>query len=384
MTKWTFAALLLALPAAAQAADPINYSIHQHYVSPRALGMGNAFVGVADDYNALFYNPAGLATLKEGEINLKIQVAGSGNIIDFSNQLKDASNAADKETAYNDVLNKNYGSNYFLRFPNIGGTWARPGWAVAVIPADLSAEIGVHQQLGPTLTVEGYQDTTIAFGKAWTFFADQPAVLHVGTTGKAIYRGYVLKSVSAPELVNNDKFFTPEDAQEGMTIDADVGALYSWKAHDQGGAAWTQWARPQVGLTVRNIADWGFKQNYHIYNKETGEPPKMERRFDVGGMADLPGFWVFKPRFALDVRDIGHRYWTFKKGFRTGVELLWNVRWWLQGGYRVGLSQGYLSAGLSAQFVWFRLDFATWGEEIGTAGAPKENRRYVAQMSLSF
>ena len=29
----------------------------------RPLAMGNAYVAVADDYNALFYNPAGLARL---------------------------------------------------------------------------------------------------------------------------------------------------------------------------------------------------------------------------------------------------------------------------------------------------------------------------------
>ena len=31
----------------------------------RPLAMGNAYVAVADDYNALFYNPAGLARIKE-------------------------------------------------------------------------------------------------------------------------------------------------------------------------------------------------------------------------------------------------------------------------------------------------------------------------------
>ena len=35
-----------------------------HY-GMRPLGMGNAYVGVADDYNVLFYNPAGLGRLKE-------------------------------------------------------------------------------------------------------------------------------------------------------------------------------------------------------------------------------------------------------------------------------------------------------------------------------
>ncbi len=384
MTKWMIILCFLAVRPFAQAAEPINYSIHQQYVSPRAQGMGNAFVGVADDYNSLFYNPAGLASLTESELNLKIQVAGSGNILDLGQQLGDAKNSPNKEQAYADVLNKNYGNHYFFRFPNIGGTWARPGWALSVIPADLSTEIAIHQQVGATLTVEGYQDTTIAYGRGWSYFQDQPAFLSIGVTGKAVYRGYVLKSVTAPELVYNDKYFTPEDAKEGMTVDADVGALYSWKDADKGGPSWAKTFRPQIGLTVRNLVDYGFKYNYHVYNKQSGEPPRLYRRFDLGTMADLPGFWVFKPRMALDIRDMGHPYWTFKKGIHAGVELLWNVRWWLQGGYRIGVSQGYLSGGLSAQFVWFRLDFASWGEEIGTQGSPLENRRYVAQMSLSF
>jgi hypothetical protein len=381
MRKLILFCLLASFSVAAQSAEPVNFSIHQHYVSPRALGMGNAFVAVADDYNSLFYNPAGLAYQKEGQLNLKIQVAGSGNIMDFAKQLDEAGDAGDKETAYQDVLNKNYGSNYWMRFPNVGGTWARPGWALAVIPADLSVEMAIHQQIAATLTTEGYQDSTIAYGRAWKFQDDK---LSLGVTGKAIYRGYVLWSKTAPELVYNDKFFTPEDAKEGMTIDADVGMLYKFKTPEEGGPAWTKWARPQFGFNLRNIADYGFKQNYHLFNKESGEPPKLGRRLDVGGMADFPSFWVFQPRFALDIKDIGHRYWTLKKGLHTGVELLWNVRWWLQGGYRVGMSQGFLTAGLSAQFVWFRLDFATWGEDIGTSGAPKENRRYVAQMSLDF
>jgi hypothetical protein len=252
---------------------------------------------------------------------------------------------------------------------------------LAVIPADLSVEMTIHQQVATTLTAEGYQDTTIAYGRGWSYLDN---ALSVGVTGKAIYRGYVLWSKSAPELVLNNKYFTPEDAKEGMTIDADVGVLYSIKDAKDGGPSWTKYAKPQFGFTARNLLDYGFKQDFHIYNKGSGEPPKLERQFDVGTMAEFPEFWVFKPRASLDIRDMGATYWSFKKGLHAGIELLWDVRWWLRGGYRLGMSEGYLTAGLSAQFVWFRLDFATWGEDIGTAGAPKENRRYVAQMSLDF
>jgi hypothetical protein len=50
----------------------------------------------------------------------------------------------------------------------------------------------------------------------------------------------------------------------------------------------------------------------------------------------------------------------------------------------VGLGQGYLSAGIGAQLAWFRLDAATFGEEVGTSSAKRENRYYIAKMSLDF
>src|SRR6185369_7483472 len=39
-------------------------------VSARAVGMGSAFVGVADDSSALFWNPAGLGGLDNVELAL--------------------------------------------------------------------------------------------------------------------------------------------------------------------------------------------------------------------------------------------------------------------------------------------------------------------------
>lgn len=54
----------------------------------RPLSMGNAYIAVADDYNALFYNPAGLARLKEwdGEFfNPALEI--TTHTLDFINDL---------------------------------------------------------------------------------------------------------------------------------------------------------------------------------------------------------------------------------------------------------------------------------------------------------
>jgi hypothetical protein len=53
--------LVVMLPSFGGAAAPI----FEMGVSARAMGLGSAFVAIADDESAVFYNPAGLAFLKE-------------------------------------------------------------------------------------------------------------------------------------------------------------------------------------------------------------------------------------------------------------------------------------------------------------------------------
>lgn len=49
--------------------DAVRFSTPGLGVGARSLGMGSAYVGVANDYSALFWNPAGLAQLKFGEFS---------------------------------------------------------------------------------------------------------------------------------------------------------------------------------------------------------------------------------------------------------------------------------------------------------------------------
>ena len=39
-------------------------------VGSRAMGMGGAYVGIADDYSALYWNPAGLGQIRRMEVNV--------------------------------------------------------------------------------------------------------------------------------------------------------------------------------------------------------------------------------------------------------------------------------------------------------------------------
>lgn len=367
-----------------RAEEAINYAIHQQYVSPRALGSGNSF-SVIDDYNALFYNPAALARLQEGELNLGFMGAITSQAMGFSKELEDASKApeAEKIQKIMDVLTKNYGKSHGTRLPALNAIWARPKWAIGIVLLDSTVNLGVHQIAGPQLAVNAYADNTLAFGYSKGYLEDQ--ALTVGATVKAIYRGYVGKNFTPFDLAADSNFFRAKDAQEGLTFDADIGSQYVVAVPESGFFSWLKFAKPTFSFVARNVADYGFQQNMKLIDKDSsGKPPKLQRRFDVGSKYLLPEFWVFKPKFMFDVRDIGHEYFTFLKGLHTGFELEWTAYSWLRGHYAVGLSQGYITGGVGAQFAWFRLDAATYGEEVGTSKAKKENRYYIAKMSLDF
>ena len=357
-------------------ADVPDFTIHQHYVSPRALGMGNAFTALADDYSAVFYNPAGLARIEEPQINLGIGAGIDANFIKLQKDISDSQGGDVSQTT--NLLEQNYGEHYSARVPTLSAFWVRPRWGIAIIPVDLSLELGIHKLA--TLDVIATQDTTIAYARGWdvNWGADH---ISMGITGKAIYRGYYNKAIHASELAMDPKLLRAEEAKEGLTVDFDYGMLWTPKLEQE---SWLRAARPTIGFTVRNIADYGFKQNFHLIDKNSTEAPKIGRRFDLGTLWELPDWWIWKTRAMVDMRDMGHANWTAKKGFHAGVELLWKIRSWWQGGWRVGVNQGYFTGGFTGKFALFNLDLVTYAEEVGPSDNPKSNRRYMLKASLDW
>lgn len=380
---------LALLSIQAQAGEAIDFKIHNHFVSPRALGMGDAFTAVADDHTAIFYNPAALARREDGVMNLYLEKATiGGDILPVINDISEAASRPETERvgAIGDVLDAIYGTNYQGRLSMFGGFWARPNWGMAFVPFDLTTDIGVYQQVGAQLNFITRVDTTYAFAVARNYPWLGKHKLSLGVTTKVINRIFVDKGLQAFELaLDPDALTDPTDLQEGLTIDADVGALITPEIPDEGIFSWLKVAKPTFAVVVRNVLDYGYLTSLNVTGKHSNNPPLMQRRLDLGSTWEYPKFWkFFKPRGTLDIRNIGHRNWSFLKGLHVGAELDWDVGDWLNGGYRIGFNQGYLTAGLSAKFVWFNLDLATWGEEVGTSEQRAETRNFQLKMSMDF
>ncbi len=374
--------LLLALPLTAFAAnnnEALYNGIHQPWISTSAMGMGNSFM-LVDDNNILFYNPAALANVKEGEININLITAASSmgdeSFMTLYGDIQDASDApeADKEEEMAKVITDAYGNFYYARIKGPNFSWVRPKWGFALNLLDLTIALSPHRGIGPMVDAFVYQDTTLAYGRGHTL-KSVPG-LTIGWNAKMIYRMFYDTRLSIDTLIDDGDILDKKDMGEGATLDGDISANYV--------LPWEYGVKTTVGAAVRNVLDYGFKSNQNFVGEGDAEPPKLQRRFDVGAKFELPEFWTFKPALAAEVRDMGHDNWTFKKGMHLGAKLDMLGWYLLNGSLRAGINQGYMTFGLGLKLLIFELQYSTYGEEIGTTDAKKKSRVHMAQLSFNF
>ncbi len=386
---FTSSVLTLTFQSAWAADSGIHTRIHHQYQSQRALGMGDAFVAIANDYSALFYNPAGLARREDGQINMSMELLGSKSFSDFVKDLDNTSKVqgtdAQKYDAYNTFLKQNYGKTFMVRAGLFEGIWTRPGWGVGVIPADVTIEYQIHDNVSPAINARVFADSTIAYGYGKDLKGLVPGRLSWGTTAKFVNRGYFNKQVSAFDLVSDSKVVSESDMLEGYTVDFDLGLLYTPELPSDGMWYTFKLAKPTFGAVVRNVLDYGFGKSLKLLNKnKTEAPERLYRVLDLGMKFEYPNFFIFGGRGALDIRDIGHPNFSTRKSLHAGLEFDWTVSSWWKGSYRLGVNQGYPTFGVSALLFMFNLDFVTYGEDVGTFDSPKENRMYALKLNIDI
>ncbi len=374
-------------------ANSLSTTIHHHYQAPRALGMGDAFVAVADDYSGLYYNPAGLARREDGQLNMSLNVGATPKAKSFFDEISkvedkyDSTQETEKIQEYLEIIEKHYGDIYSVRLTPASMTWVRPNWGVSFIPADVSIEMAMHKQIGPTIQSTVYVDSTVALGYGDDFKGVNHGRLSWGVTGKLINRGFYSQRITAIDLAEDNDIVRKEDMYEGYGIDGDIGFLYTPEIPSEGFLSFLQAARPTFGLVVRNILEANFSSSAKLLNDSetvTGSPEKLYRVLDVGSRFEFPEMWIFKGRMVFDVRDIGHEDFNMRKGLHAGAEFDWYMNSWWKGHYRVGLSQSFWTAGVSAQLGIFNLDVVSYANDVGTRNRAVESRVYEARLNLDF
>lgn len=227
--KKTFLTLIISLFCfQSWAQDSLTTRIHNFYQSPRAMGMGNAYSAIADDYAAMFYNPSILVYRKNSEFQINIVSAAlATETPTLAKDVQDASNSAandnDKAVAVSDVLERYYGKPLGARISPLEFIWVSPNWGLSLIMADTTIDLSVHRQVGPLLDLYMIKDTSISYSYAWTLGQESS----VGILGKFIHRNEMNGQYSSVDLALDSKIIDFKKTREGMNVDFDIG--YTWK-----------------------------------------------------------------------------------------------------------------------------------------------------------
>lgn len=226
--KFILGFIMLLSVASVYAADSLTTKVSAQYASIRALGMGDAFTAVADDYSLIFYNPAGFAKKKSNEVQFTFAGAGiSPKTLTFANDITKASQTtgsdSDKALAISTVLEEYYGKSLGGKVQALEMFWVRKNWGVALLPVDLVIDMTINRQLGPAIDLNVKADSILAYGygteinKFWS----------AGATAKLTHRVAVEQSVSALELAADSNVLSIKRAKEGNNFDFDIGALWT-------------------------------------------------------------------------------------------------------------------------------------------------------------
>jgi len=379
MSKWLFL-IILTIPRLLYAVDSVSFTIHHLYQSPRALGMGDAFVAIANDTSGFYYNPAGLAHREASDWNFGVITAGtSPDTLDFYNDLKGIQKSdmteTEKQDALIDLLQENYGESYMIKLSLLELIWARPHWGFGFLPANISIEATLHEQIGPAINTTLFADTSLTLGYGNHF--DTPnGNLAWGVSGKFVNRGYFSQVVSATELADNSDPVAREDISEGYTVDADAGVL--WRPDFLSESM-------SFAVVARNLFNLGFENSLGLLNKDSpSNPEPLYRVYDIGSAWEFPESSPLAGRVALDLRDIDHPNFNWKKGSHFGVEVDWLPTTWFKNHFRLGLSQTYWTAGYTVELANAVLDFVSYAENVGTYNIAQESRTYLFKLNVNF
>jgi hypothetical protein len=199
-----FSVLLVSILAVIMIAAPASAKVYpRFYRGVRPLGMGDAFTALADDENAIFYNPAGLSridTLTFGVVNPLLEI--SADSIDLAYDIDDTDTDDTGEVV--DLLREYIGEHQHMRgalFPHVGFNVGGYGVMIgALAQATLDAEIR-NPPLNPEVETDYIYDRGLVAGVGGRIpFFD----LRLGATLKYINRSSLNEVYTAIDIADDD------------------------------------------------------------------------------------------------------------------------------------------------------------------------------------
>jgi hypothetical protein len=392
-------------------------------LSPEILGQGGSFVAVADGYNSLYTNPAGLAQTMEREITLPslsvwvhsrpdllLSTIGALGGEEISSDGGDGEEPTRDELIINN-LREQFTTNGFGVGSALGLGYVGNRIGIGMNVATDSYLYGDTFPLG--LEGEITSQFTLAFGYAHPFQVG-PVDLSVGGTLRPSLRiTSIVGSETAADLITQ---FTGVDTGEGDGAEdgeedllGSIDALNGWGvAFDAGLLA--GYRDFSLGLQLRNLFNTNMQYSLNSLDDvfsalgagglpsvpEEGDPEYVSDRYIIPMELSVGGAWqpdlgaisafvdpelhiqITDPFGAADLDpDRPNSFWT---RVHVGTELTF-LRFF---DMRFGINQGYFTMGGGMDLMFLDVQFALFSQEFGRYPGDQQVGGAALEFALRF
>lgn len=356
-----FAVCVLSVLAPSAARASVERELYQ---GAEPLAMGGAYIAIADDEHAIFYNPAGAGAYDSMSLHYLIgDVALSDDILTLQEAVKDLQDPSGSE------LNKLMGKNLFTQ-ARLGASLLVPNFGVAAF-YDAQGALYAANQAFPKVEF-GYQRTSgvqAAFGfstkdgrkrgrgkrnteimSEWRF----------GIGGKYLVRTGGYKTLNTSQLFALDQ-------NQIMDIMGGKGSGYGVDLGIQRLQRLNKEFALHFGSAFTNIGDVRMANGADAVKGNLG-----------AGLGASYDFGVGKFTLAYDIRHIT-RSDDWRKKQHLGAKLDLPLV-----DFYAGLNQMYPTFGASVDIWILRLTALSYREELGSFVSQDPDRRYALRIDLKF
>lgn len=335
--------------------------IFEFYTGARQQAMGGAYTAVVNDETAILSNPAGLGrirdsifTLADPEVDASFTATQVATISNFTNVFT--------VQGLLDSLNQNKGVPWHSKiqfFPS----FVAPNFGIGL--HGKYQYDAIVDETGTNFTLDYVNDYALAMGFCLRFFG---GIMKLGTTVRAVdrteYHGVLPANSTGLEVKNI--------ASEGLGVASDVGLTLTAPI------AWL----PSISGVVRDAGNTSYTLSPGMFHSTATRPQDTLQTIDAG--FSLSPILSNNVRMTItgemhDVTNVRQET-TSNRRIHAGMEFNFHDFFFLRG----GMNQGFYTAGVELASTKFQLQATTYGEDIGTDTAPREDRRFIGKFSIRF
>jgi hypothetical protein len=341
------------------------------------FGMGRAYSAIADDWLALAYNPAGLALVRKVDIQLfDIRLESNRDVLQSYSNVK---KVGDSSNSVADTLNSFSGKHIMASASNHTQI-TLPNFA-AGFSYNVHTDVDMQNRAYPTTYTRYTKDLSFNFGGAVS--AGPKKAFRLGASLNFINRTGGMRYMSIDEIAGSRDSIADIFQDKGSGIAGTVGMQYrlptagrtevttSLVWHDIGKTSYgSAFSKSRPDRTDENVVA-GLGIRIPIGGRKNR---RLERRYGPDRSSNHLSFAFDYSHLNLSP-DTEH----LPKHLHLGMNLDLPIV-----SLQLGLNQTSLTMGASFDIWLLKVAVATYGEELGSYGGQRRDRRYLLSVGDSF